>query len=302
MRTFPRIVLSVGAPLVFLASAATAVPLPAPPVTPVKEVRETLHGVEISDPYRWLEDQNSPETRAWIEEQTRYTHDVLAEVGGREAIESRLEQLLKAEGQSTPIERAGRLFFARRRADQEQSVLYVRGADGKDEVLVDPHPLSADRTTSVSYLDVTEDGSLVAYATREGGADEVTVTLLDVATRRPLVDALPKARYFGVNLRPDRRGLYYSKFEATGPRVDYPAMGTDPASDERIFGDGYGPENIIGARLSENGRWLLLGVQLGSASDEPNPGHDQRALSASDGERAALVGRLAQWFASIRRP
>lgn len=241
--------------------------LPPPPPTAVKEVRETIHGVEVADPYRWLEDQQSPETRAWIDAQVRYTDRVLADAPGREAIAAGLERLLKVDSQDLPLERGGSLFYSRRRADQEQALLIVRRPGGREEVLVDPHPLSADHTTSVSFLDITPDGKLVAYATREGGADEVAVTLLDPATLRALPDRLPKARYFGVQLAPDRRGVYYSRFESAGPRIYWHPLGGDPARDTLLFGEGYGPETIVAVQLSEDGRWLLATVLFGSAGD-----------------------------------
>ncbi len=241
--------------------------LAAPPPTRVEVVRDTLHGVVVEDPYRWLESKDAPETRAWIDEQIRYTQSVLAGYPGRVRIVSRLEQLLKVDVMGIPIERGGRYFFSKRLSGQEQRVLYVRrGIGGKDEVLLDPHPLSPDHTTSVSYTDISLDGTLVAIAKRQGGKDEVEVSFLDVNTRQPLADRLPVARYFGIAIKADRSGVYYSKSLPEGSRVYYHPMGGDPAQDTQVFGAGYGPEKIIDATLSEDGRWLVLTVYYGSAS------------------------------------
>jgi prolyl oligopeptidase len=201
-----------------------------PPKTRTDDVKERIQGVEIADPYRWLEDQQSPETRTWIDAQNKYTQVFLDSWPGRAALKRRLTELIRIETLLVPVERNGRYFFKRRAADQEQGVLYMRvGPEGKDEVLVDPNPLSPDRNISVNLEDVSKDGMLVAYSLRHGGEDETTVHLLDVSTRTELPDQLPKRLYFAFSIKPDKSGLYYSWAEAGGPRVSYHAMGSDPA-------------------------------------------------------------------------
>jgi len=254
-----------------IAALAAAVPVsaqgPRPPISRQDNVRETLHGVEVVDPYRWLEDQDSSETRTWIDQQNAYTKATLAAVPGRLRLQRRLTELLKIDAMGAPTVRGGRYFFSKRRADQELSVIYVRkGLGGEDEVLLDPHPLSRDHTTSVSLMNVSQDGKLVAYGVREGGKDEVTVRLMDVDSRKDLPDVLPSARYWGVQLKPDKSGFFYTKHTAQGPRVRYHQLGTDPAQDPVLFGEGYGAEKIIGSELSEDGRWLTATVSYGSAA------------------------------------
>ncbi|HEY7114274.1 MAG TPA: prolyl oligopeptidase family serine peptidase [Thermoanaerobaculia bacterium] len=269
MRTRPaRRTLAPGA-VAALALLAAAAPAAGPPPTRKVDVRETVQGVEISDPYRWLENQNSPETRAWIDAQNAYTKRVLAAVPGRGALEKRLGELLKVDVVTTPTERGGRYFFSRRAADRDLPVLYVRrGLQGKDEVLVDPDRLSSDHSLSASYLDVSSDGSTVLYGVRKGGEDEIVVKMMDVDGRRTLPDELPRARYAGVSLTNDRKAIYYSRQTPEGPRVYRHAVGagSDPASDTKLFGDGYGPEKIISAALSDDGRYLVLVVFHGSAA------------------------------------
>ncbi len=253
-----------AAPLALAATQTT----PKPPVARVEVVRDTLHGVVIEDPYRWLEDKNAPETRAWIDAENAYTDSLLGPLPGHDRVHARLEQLMKIDSQGVPFERGGRYFFSRRLASQSIPVLYLRqGLDGKDEVVIDPHTLSADHTTTVSFMDVSNDGRLMAYATRQGGEDEITVSFKDVDTRQDLADRLPKARYFGIAINADKSGFYYSRHTPQGSRVYYHAMGTDPAQDRLLFGEGYGPEKIIGARLSEDRRWLQITVNHGSATD-----------------------------------
>jgi len=238
-----------------------------PPSTRAGDVKESFGNVEIADPYRWLEEQNAPETRAWIDEQNKYSEAFLRAFPGRDAIQRRVTELLKVDTIGVPQEHGGRYFFTKRLADQDLPVLYVRkGAGGKDEVLLDPHPLSPDHRTSITLLDVTDDGNLIAYGVRQGGEDEVTVKFLDVNTRKELADVLPRARYSGVALKNDRNGVFFSRQEKDGPRVFFHALGSDVSKDEKLFGDGYGPEKGLSVELSDDNRYLLMTVWHGSAA------------------------------------
>jgi len=264
---FRHITLTLLAGLIIQASfLATAQEHKGPPKSRTDNVTETIHGVTITDPYRWLEDQKSPETRAWIDAQNEYTQSLLGAVPGRARIKQRLEELLKIDTIRVPVARGGRYFFSKRRADQNQFVIYLRSSlNGKDEVLIDPNALSADQTTSVDMIDVTNDGKLMVYGVRQGGEDEVSVAFMNVDTRKDLPDRLPKGRYFGVAVKPDKSGYYYSRFSLSGSRVYYHAMGSDPSTDEEIFGKGYGPAQIIGVGLSDDGRYLIIIVNHGAS-------------------------------------
>ncbi|MFQ5753780.1 MAG: prolyl oligopeptidase family protein, partial [bacterium] len=236
------------------------------PNTRKDNVKEIVHGVELIDPYRWLEDQNSPETRAWIDAQNEYTMSLLGQFPDRDKLKQRLTELMKIDVINIPRAHNGRYFFTRRSADQDLSVIYMRqGLNGKDEVLVDPHTMSADLRTSVNLLTVSKDGTLLAYGVREGGEDEISVHFLDVDKRVNLTDQLPKARYFGISLTSDKSGFYYTRHGKEGSRVYFHKMGTDPTNDTQIFGEGYDPGKIIFGSLSENGRYLLIHVLHGSA-------------------------------------
>src|SRR5580698_4286024 len=167
-----------------------------PPVARIDDTKETIHGVSIADPYRWLEDQNSPETRAWIEAQDRCTAALLDAVPNRAEITKRLSDLMKVDSFELPLARNGDYFFLKRRGDQDLSVIYRRhGLNGADEVMVDPNPLSADHSLSVQLLDVSYDASLLAYGVRAGGEDETVVHFLDIATHKELAEQLPKGLY-----------------------------------------------------------------------------------------------------------
>jgi len=239
-----------------------------PPATPRGDVVDDMHGVRVPDPYRWLEDQNSPETRAWIERENAYTRSILDRLPGREHLSQRLGELMKIDNIQVPTERHGRYFFEERQAGQDLFVIHMRqGADGKDEVLIDPHPLSPDHAVSVHIMDVSEDGSLLAYGVRRGGADEVAIHLFDVDHRRDLADVLPSGRYFQASFKPDKSGFYYSLMEDDAPHLRHHTLGTDPGKDEELFGKGYGAEHIVVADVSPDGRYLLIQVIYGSSAD-----------------------------------
>jgi prolyl oligopeptidase len=251
-------------------AALTSEVVPPPPVTRRDDVKETLHGVEIVDPYRWLEDQDAPETRAWIDAQNKYAHGLLDALPMRGAIRERLTALSRLDAQWAPTERAGRYFILKRRAGDDLPALVVRDAlDGSDTMLLDPAPLSPDHTTSVSVEDISMDGSTLAYGVRVGGEDETDLRLRDTRTGKDLPDRLPRALYRGVSLRPDGKGFWYARQDrATGIRIRYHAAGTDPARDSEVFGAGYGPSDWVGASVSENGRHLILSVSHGWARGE----------------------------------
>jgi prolyl oligopeptidase len=251
------------------ASSTPPAPLgPRAPVTRRDDFHETLHGVDLVDPYRWLEDDASAETRAWIDAQSAYTRALLEPLSGRATVRARLEQLSRVDDQGTPIPRGGRVFVWQKRADDDLWTLHVRTKD-HDEVLLDPHPLSADHTTDVTEEDIAKDGSLVVYGIRRGGEDETELHVRDVATRTDRPDVLPRALYRGASLRPDNAGFYYSlQDRATGIRVRYHALGKPVASDVEVFGEGFGPSDWVDASPSRNGRHVIFSVQHGWASNE----------------------------------
>jgi prolyl oligopeptidase len=250
------------ASLALLALAAFA---QTPPPTRAEPVTENLHGVTITDPYRWLEDQNSPATRAWLDAQDRYARPILDTTPGRDALRKKLEALIKIDTVGIPQVHNGRYFFSRRLATEDRSSLIVRqGYTGKDEILIDPKSATDDATTSVSYADISDDGALAAFRSRRGGEDETSIRLIDVDKRKFLPDSLPRARYFGFAITRDKRGFYYAPFRTgEGSRVLYHALGTPAAADREVFGKGYRPEQMMTCRISDNGRWLLIQVVEG---------------------------------------
>ncbi len=239
-----------------------------PPATRTDNVSDTLHGVTLTDPYRWLEDQNSPETRAWIDAQNAYTQAVLGTFTARDSLKKQVEQLLRIQTISTPFHRGTRYFFSRRRADQNLSVIYVREL-GKDTVLVDPNPMTQDGSLSAIIMGISEDGSLISYGLRKGGADEVALHILDVKTRKPLPDTFPVGRYGSIQFTPDDKSFYYEKYtNGVGPRIYLHSLGADPSADKEIFGKQYGTGEGIGVDMTPDGRYLVFQVEHGSAAEQ----------------------------------
>ncbi|MEP6686363.1 MAG: prolyl oligopeptidase family serine peptidase, partial [Verrucomicrobiota bacterium] len=241
----------------------------APPPTKIEPVKEKFGETTVTDPYRWLEDSKSPETRAWIDSQMRYTERYLSQVKNRPEIVKRLTELERVESFSIPSEQQGVYFFTKRLAEENQSSIYLRkGLQGNDERLIDATKLSADQNTSVTIADISQDASLLVYGVRDGGADEETVRVFDVNARKDLADTLPRARYSSVNLSPDKKGLFYSRVDPEGTLVFFHPFGGDAAADKLVFGKMYlyqtlGPMQLISTEVTENGRYLLITVAHG---------------------------------------
>jgi prolyl oligopeptidase len=250
--------------LLFAAACATVNTVPAPPVTEARPVTETLHGVSVTDPYRWLEDQESADTRAWIASQNVYTDTLLGSLPQKQRFAQRIEQLLNTDQIGTPVVRGGRYFFTKRGVGQDLFSIYMReSAGGPDILLIDPAPMSEKHTTNIGISDVANDGKMLAYYVRQGGADETEIRFFDVDARKDTGAPLPSARYYGTSMTADNQTVYLSRATKEGPRVyRRPIAG---GAEEKLFGDGYGPEKIIGTAISDDGRYLNIEVFHGSA-------------------------------------
>jgi prolyl oligopeptidase len=253
---------SPAAPVVAAPSGPTA------PVTRRDDFHETLHGVDIVDPYRWLEDQDGAETRAWIDAQNAYAHAVIDGFAGRDAIRRRLSELARYDDQGTPFEKGGKLFYRHHRAADDLWTLDVKEHD-QTSVLVDPHPLSADHTTDIDLQEISDDGGRIVYIVRRGGEDESEIRVRDVKTRGDLPDVLPRALYGGTSLKPDGTAFFYVlRDRAKGGRVRYHVIGKPMASDKEVFGAGHGPDDWVWGAFSENGRHVMYVVSHGWRGDD----------------------------------
>lgn len=224
----------------------------APPLSPAEPVTEVLHGVPVSDPYRWLEDQNSPRTRTWIEEQTRYARAYLDRIPGRERIRKRVREFLAVETYDSLQKTGERYFFRKRLPDQEQPSIYMReGPEGSDCLLVNPAERGTGDHTAVKPLRVSTDGRLLLYEVKEGGERTGTFEVLDIGSRRILPDALPRGYLRGFAFAPDGRSFCYVHEALDSPRSFYRAayrhvLGTDFREDREIFCAGEDPKTRLG--------------------------------------------------------
>jgi prolyl oligopeptidase len=249
-----------------LPAAAQKLPAGCPPKAQTGKVVDVLHGVRVPDPYRWIENQYSPETRAWIKAEDRCTSGTLDTLPGREKISDDLGKLMRREAVGVPIERNKRFFYMKRAADQDLSLIYMRqGVDGPPELLFDPRPLSKDHSTSATLLGASDDGRYMLYGIRLGGQDQVTLHVMDVAARHDLPDVFARQHYFGLGFTRDEKGLYYGTTGAAGPRVMFHQMGTPSSHDREIFGSGYSRQYLITPSVYDDGRWLLVRVSEGTS-------------------------------------
>ena len=234
-----------------------------PPHSPIEVVTDFLHGVPVADPYRWLEDQDSPRTRAWIAEQTRYGRNYLDAIPGREIIRQRIAEFLAVETHDSLQKVGDRYFFRKRLPDQEQPCIYMRnGADGEDHLLIDPRERGTGEYTAVKPLRVSPDGRLFLYEVKEGGERTGTFELLKIETRKRLPDFLPRGYLRGFAFAPDGKGFYYVHEAVDAKRPFYRAayqhiLGTPPSEDQEIFFAGE-DEKIRFSLFSEGKRLVFL--------------------------------------------
>ena len=213
----------------------------APPFSPIEPVTEVLHGVPITDPYRWLEDQDSPQTRQWIEVQTRYARQYLDSLPGRDRIRERIREFLAVETYDSLQKVGNRYFFRKRLPDQEQPCIYMReGADGEDQLLVDPNERGTGMFTAVKPVRVSMDGRLLLYEVKQGGERTGTFELLDIETRRALPDGLPRGYLRGFAFAPDGKSFCYAHEPLDAKRSFHRAayqhvLGTNFKDDREIF-------------------------------------------------------------------
>lgn len=232
-----------------------------PPRTPVEPVVEKLHGVEVVDAYRWLEDQNSPETRLWLAEQADYTKVYFDGIPHRERIRKRVAELLDVETISMPRRVLNRYFFLQRSVGQEQPAIMMReGAAGQALVLVNPTEATA-AFPALNIIAVSGDGQLLAYGVRSLGEDACEVRFLDIERRQSLRSPLPHGLTRGLVFAADGRGFYYSHESTEGDRSCYPRVrwhefGSNPKNDSEVFVARDGPHSQVILFGSPCGRYL----------------------------------------------
>ncbi len=234
-------------------------------------------GVAVADPYRWLEDLDAPETRAWIEAENTLTHEYMATLPHRAELRARMEALSNYERFSLPQRFGSRFFYTRNSGLQNQPVLYwTEGLDGEPNVLFDPNAEAADGTVALAGLSISEDGTIAALALAEAGSDWKVVRFRVVATGQELPDIIQWTKFSTPSWLKDGSGFFYSGYDAPPDgdplkalnhfaKVYFHSMGTPQSEDRLVFERPDDPEMFLHAGVSDDGRYLFLHQSRGTS-------------------------------------
>jgi prolyl oligopeptidase len=279
---------------------------PYPPTRRV-DVVDVIHGTEVHDPYRWLEDAGSPEVQAWMDAQDEVTRARLAALPGRDPLVGRLRELFYYDSLGAPVHRLGRWFWSRKHADREKTIVYWRqGEDGAERVLLDPNAWSDDGSISLGGWWPSWDGRRVAYNVKENNADEASMRVIDVATGEVLADRIDGTNFSGASWTPDGGGFYYTWLPPIGGDVTVAnrpgfaelrrhTLGTDPATDPTVFPATGNPKTFLGGGVSRDGRWLVASISHGWSRTDVHV----RDVAAGGGWEPLVTGIDATYDVSV---
>ncbi|KMS95438.1 hypothetical protein BVRB_008170 [Beta vulgaris subsp. vulgaris] len=242
-----------------------------------ESVVDYYHGTPISDPYRWLEDPDSEETKEFVKSQVEVTESLLKTCETREKMKERLKEVFQFERFQLPFKRGDKYFYFHNKGLQPQDVLYVQDSlEGEPRVLLNPNELSEDGTVSLNICAVSEDAQYMAYGLSSSGSDWITINVLSVANQTPLPDALRWVKFSGVSWTHDNRGFFYSRYPAPeGEIADYGTetsinlnhelyyhvLGTDQSEDILCWKDPKHPRYRFYPRVTDDGKYLLLHIE-----------------------------------------
>ncbi len=252
--------------------------LPRPELAPRLDLVEVLHGHEVADPYRWLEEAGSQATAAWSADQDRVARAHLDVLPGRERLAARLAELLATGAVGTPAWRAGRPFWTRRSPCAEHGVLLTRDPGGHERVLLDPMALDPSGATTLDAWAPSEEGTRLAYQVSTGGDEESLLHVVDVETGALLDGPVDRCRYSPIAWVPGGEAFFYVRRLAPGDvpageeqfhrRVWRHVVGTSPDDDVLVWGEGLDPTHYYGCSVSQDARWLLVTASAGTAPRE----------------------------------
>jgi prolyl oligopeptidase len=263
------------ASVVLIAQTGSA-PLVYPKAKTVDQV-DDYHGTKVADPYRWLEDTDSPETHAWVEAENKVTFSYLDTIPYRGAIRDRLLKLWNYERFTVPEQQGGRYFYQHNNGLQNQNVLLVaESLNAEPRVLLDPNTLSSDGTVALSGTAVTDDGKLMAYGTAASGSDWMEWHVRDVDTGKDLPDLIKWVKFSGASWTKDNKGFFYSRYDE--PKADsalrdtnyfqklyYHRLGTPQTEDKLIYERPDNKELLFGGSVSDDGHYLIINVSQGTS-------------------------------------
>ncbi|MCJ8210798.1 prolyl oligopeptidase family serine peptidase [Mucilaginibacter sp. RS28] len=248
------------------------------PATKKGDVTDTYFNTTVADPYRWLEDDRSAETKAWVQEQNKVTFNYLDQIPFRPAIRKRLETLWNYEKFGAPHKEGEWTYYGHNSGLQSQSVIYRQKEGQQPEVFLDPNTFSKDGTTSLQGLDFSKDGSLAAFQISEGGSDWRKVIVLNTADKKQVGDTLRDVKFSGIAWH-GNDGFYYSSYDKPKEgsqlsgmtqyhKLYYHKLGTPQSSDKLIFGGEQTPRRYIGAYLTEDERFLVITAANSTTGNE----------------------------------
>lgn len=241
-------------------------------------VVDDYFGTRVADPYRWLEDDLSPETEAWVKAQNELTFGYLAKIPYRDAIKDRLTELWNYEKFSAPTVIGDFTYYYKNDGLQNHSVMYRENAAGEAEVFLDPNSFSVDGTTSLAGISFTKDGSLVAFQISEGGSDWRKVIIMDAVSKEVLEDTLTDVKFSGTSWKKND-GFYYSSYdkpkegsELSGMtqihKLFYHKLGTPQAEDKLVFGGEETPRRYVGGYVTEDQNFLVISAATSTTGNE----------------------------------
>ncbi len=246
------------------------------PIATTVEQIDTYHGVEVSDPYRWMEDLDAPELKTWIDAENALVDDYLSDVPGRAALKQRLQEIWNYERFGVPEKHGALYFFRRNDGLQNQSPIHVQeGLDGEPRLLLDPNTLSADGTIALSEFAVSHDGAYFAYALSDGGSDWRTIRVREVASGNDTPDEIRWAKFTEISWAKDTSGFYYSRYdEPKGEnalkavnkfqKVYFHRLGEAQENDSLVFERPDQPDWGFGATVSDDGAYLIIAGSQGT--------------------------------------
>ncbi len=248
------------------------------PLTAKVDTVDTYFGTEVKDPYRWLEDDRSKETEAWVESQNKTTFGYLENIPFRNALKNRLEKLWNYEKLGSPQKKGDYTYFYKNDGLQNQYVVYRKKGDEKPEVFLDPNTFSEDGTTSLSGLTFTKDGSLAAYLISEGGSDWRKAIVMNAETKEIMEDTLVDIKFSGVSWK-GNAGFYYSSYDkpkgselsakTDQHKVYYHKLGTSQESDALIYG-GIPTEKhrYVSGSVTEDNNYLVISASVSTSGNK----------------------------------
>ncbi|WP_371742376.1 prolyl oligopeptidase family protein [Flavobacterium sp. 7E] len=246
------------------------------PVTHKGTVVDTYFDTAVPDPYRWLEDDRSDETAAWVKAENEVTYGYLDKIPFRDALKTRMEKLWNYEKIGSPSKEGNFTYFSKNNGLQNQSVVYRKDASGKEEVFLDPNTFSKDGTTSLGGLDFSKDGSKVAYAISEGGSDWRKVIIMDAVSKKIIEDTIVDVKFSGLSWR-GNEGFYYSSYEkpkgselsakTDQHKLYFHKLGTAQKEDQVIFGADQ-KRRYVGGYVTEDDAYLVISAANSTYGNE----------------------------------